>query len=361
MAILSAESYNFFMSYTIEKNDCSDLDELIELSKSYYTSGDIIDKNYLHWQYLKNPAGVPFLFTSRENATGNLAGQYLVIPTNYQINGIAISGSLSLNTLTHPDHRGKGLFTKMANATYVDCAKNDNYFTTGFPNPMSYPGFVKKLDFTHLGDIPLLVKPLKPFKIAMSYFKKGKEKHGDEIDFKSAEHKKNIREFDFNNEEDKQKYNSFWNKVKTNYPISTNKDFDFLKWRYCDHPTKKYKVFCSFNGSDISGLIIMRAEYVWGFNAGIIMDVMLLDFEDKVLLRFASKSFRKMNLDFIVALHSNIREHNTLKKSGFFNIPQKLLPQKIHYIVRKNKAFESEGEIIKAENWKLTFGDYDIF
>lgn len=349
------------MDYLINKNDCSNLDELINLSKSYYSTGDIIDKSYLKWQYLNNPAGTPFLFTSKEISTNTLAGQYLVLPMEYQIMGEKISGSLSLNTLTHPDHQGKGLFTKMAGATYMDCAENNNFFTIGFPNPLSYPGFVRKLDFAHLGDIPLLIKPLKPIKIFLSYFKKEKEKHGGEIAFKQFSKNENIKELDFNDAKDQNKYIAFWNSIKVNYPISSNKTFEFLKWRYNDHPTKTYKVFYSQVDEKMKGIIIMRAEHVWGFDVGIIMDLMLIDLADKTLLKFASKSFDKMKLDFIAALHSEIGEYKTLKKNNFFKIPQKLLPQKIHFIVRKNIEFDDSIKIEKLENWKLTFGDYDIF
>lgn len=349
------------MNYLINKNDCSNLDELITLSKSYYSTGDIIDKSYLNWQYLYNPAGAPFLFTSKEKSTGNLAGQYLVIPLEYQVMGKTVSGSLSLNTLTHPDHQGKGLFTKMANATYVDCAENDNYFTIGFPNPLSYPGFVRKLDFSHLGDIPLLIKPLKPLNIFLSYFKKEKQKHGGEITFNQVIPNSEIKEFDFNNDKDQIKYNSFWNKIKVNYPISSNKDFQFLKWRYSDHPTKKYKVFYSHKNNEITGIIILQAEHVWGFNVGILMDFMQLSLTDNTLLKFTSKLFKQMNLDFVAALHSELGEYQTLKKNNFFKIPQKLLPQKIHFIVRLNKEFPNSKMLFQLQNWKLTFGDYDIF
>jgi len=349
------------MDYLINKNDCSNLDELITLSKSYYSTGDIINNSYLTWQYLDNPAGAPFLFTSKENAASKLAGQYLVLPMGYQIMGETVSGSLSLNTLTHPDHQRKGLFTKMANAAYADCAENNNYFTIGFPNPLSYPGFVRKLDFEHLGDIPLLIKPLKPLSMVMSYFQKEKEKHGGEIEFKAVKTSDEIKKFDFNSEQDQNKYNRFWDKVKDNYPVSSNKNFQFLKWRYNDHPTKTYSVFYKHSNDEITSIVVMRAEHVWGFNVGILMDFMQLDLNNKTLLKFASKCFKNMNLDFVAALHSNVHEYKTLKKSSFYKIPEKILPQKIHFIVRKNKAFDTDSKIIKLENWKLTFGDYDIF
>lgn len=351
-------------NYSIEKNDCSHLEELIELTKSYYSEGDIISKEYLEWQYLNNPAGKPYLFTSREANTNALVGQYLVIPINFNVSGEIVPGSLSLNTLTHPKHQGKGLFTKMAKATYVDCGENETFFTTGFPNPMSYPGFVKKLDFAHLGDIPLLINPLKPINIFFSYFKKEKEKHGGAISIEALKKEERIKEFNFNKDSDKLRYEKFWNQIKKQYTVTTNKDYNFLKWRYKDIPTRNYKIFYSEEEGSITGLIVLKAEHVWGFNVGLVMDLMVLENKERSgrnLLKYSKKVFSKANLDFIAALHSPIKEFSVFKKSGFFTVPQKVLPQKIHFIVRENKKFPNSDLIFDLKNWKLTFGDYDVF
>ncbi|REJ85262.1 MAG: GNAT family N-acetyltransferase [Bacteroidetes bacterium] len=53
------------------------------------------------------------------------------------------------DTMTHKDHMGKGLFTKLAKLTYELAAKEGVSFVFGFPNKNSYPGFVRKLNWTH--------------------------------------------------------------------------------------------------------------------------------------------------------------------------------------------------------------------
>ena len=165
-------------SFIIEKDNCCDLEELITLTKTYYKESDILSKDYLKWQYLKNPSGKPFLFVSREAKTNELAGQYLVIPIKYNFYGDEVMGTLSLNTLTHPKYQRNGLFTKMADATLNNCKDENVAFTTGFPNPNSYPGFVRKLGFSHLGDVPLLIKPLRLTNILFGQLERRDAKHG---------------------------------------------------------------------------------------------------------------------------------------------------------------------------------------
>lgn len=353
------------MEFIVEKNNCSNIDELIDLSKTYYSEGDIVNKLYLNWQYLNNPSGIPYLLTSREITTNELAGQYLVLPIKFNLANTDVNGSLSLNTLTSPKYQGKGLFTKMARATYKECADSNALFTIGFPNPNSYPGFVRNLEFKHLGDIPLLVKPLRMLNMAFSLLQKKNQKHGGDIKMKSLNAKNSkIKEFEFNEEGIGIKYDKFWNIIKKQYKLSVNKDFTYLKWRYETLPTRDYKLFYFEDNGEIVGLVILRAEHVWGFDVGLIMDLLVIDGYakiSKILLSYAKNVFKKSKIDFIAALHSKTYEYDLFKKSYFLKIPQCFLPQKIHFIVRLNKEFTNSEMLFKSKNWKLTFGDYDVF
>lgn len=53
------------------------------------------------------------------------------------------------DTMTHPAHGGKGLFTTLAKMTYELAKQEGIQFIFGFPNENSYPGFVKRLNWTH--------------------------------------------------------------------------------------------------------------------------------------------------------------------------------------------------------------------
>ena len=81
----------------------------------------------------------------------------------------------------------------------------------------------------------------------------------------------------------------------------------------------------------------------------------------KQLLKYTKNIFRQSNLDFIATLHNSTNEYLIFKKSKYFKIPPKILPQKIHFIVRLNEEFPNSKELFNLQNWKLTFGDYDVF
>lgn len=107
-----------------------------------------LNRRYLEWLYFLNPLGDVVGFDAME---GNvLAAHYACIPTRI---GDRI-GLLSLNTATHPDHRSKGLYQKLAQMTYERWSNEFNY-VVGVANAQSASVFVKRLGFTEIGRLNL--------------------------------------------------------------------------------------------------------------------------------------------------------------------------------------------------------------
>ena len=100
---------------------------------------------FVKWQYKDNPNGEVVGFDAY--AGDVLAAHYATIPVVMNIYGKERKGLLSLNTATHPDHRGKRLFSVLAEKT-IELAKERGYeFVIGAANANSTHGFLKKLGF----------------------------------------------------------------------------------------------------------------------------------------------------------------------------------------------------------------------
>ncbi|NQV02515.1 MAG: GNAT family N-acetyltransferase [Bacteroidia bacterium] len=76
---------------------------------------------------------------------------YGVFPMILSFGGNDILVAQSGDTMTAPDHRGKGLFVKLAQRTYQLAWEMNVKLVFGFPNENSYPGFKKKLDWEFHG------------------------------------------------------------------------------------------------------------------------------------------------------------------------------------------------------------------
>jgi len=123
----------------------SKIKEYSLLLSSVFDKSPKYTTKFLKWQYVLNPNGHVVGFDAY--ADGVLAAHYVTIPVVYIINGVETKGLLSLNTATHPQHQGKGLFTQLANRTY-ELGKTLGYkFVIGVANQNSTHGFLKKLGF----------------------------------------------------------------------------------------------------------------------------------------------------------------------------------------------------------------------
>lgn len=127
------------------KTDDESLLKYAKLLSSVFTDTQKFTFDYLKWQYKLNPHGEVLGYDAFYN--NELVAHYVTIPVLYEINGKQKKGLLSLNTATHPNHQGKGMFTKLATKTYETAKEKGFKFVIGVANQNSTHGFIKKLGF----------------------------------------------------------------------------------------------------------------------------------------------------------------------------------------------------------------------
>jgi GNAT superfamily N-acetyltransferase len=103
----------------------------------------------LAWRYRDNPAGTVVGADAWDGE--RLAAHYVACPLEARIDGEVVRGLLSLNTATHPDYQGRGLFTQLAERAYEQGAQAGHGFVIGVANAQSTPGFLRKLAFQDVG------------------------------------------------------------------------------------------------------------------------------------------------------------------------------------------------------------------
>lgn len=355
------------------------LAETINLTKEYYGDSWISDLDFLHWQYEANPAGPAIMQLARDMETNQLAGQYVVIPMRFKVNGQTVSGTLSLNTLTRQAYTGQGIFTGLAKTVYQDCTNLGMEFCYGFPNPNSYPGFTRKLGFTDLGSVPLLIRPLNPKALV-------KEKFGPlftplALPFQPL-FKVKDRPVDNSYEVyplttlNLSEMAVFWSKIQDKYPIMGIRDAAYLRWRYFDIPLRDYQVYGvrlrQSNSSELLGYIVGRCTEAVGITSGMIVDFLVDPSHSaagncliNALLHFFIQN--DMSLAGSLML-PHTEESRLLKAEGFITCPKALEPQPFPVIYRRFKplkGYPKEGEkdsdpLLQLKHWFLTMGDYDV-
>ena len=111
--------------------------------------------DYLKWLYAENPWGQAV--GTNAYAGDALVAHYTTVPIVANLEGKRTWGLVSLNTATHPEHQGKGLFTKLAELTYARAQSLGFEFVIGVANANSTPGFTRKLGFQLVTPLDVLV------------------------------------------------------------------------------------------------------------------------------------------------------------------------------------------------------------
>ncbi|NDC37546.1 MAG: GNAT family N-acetyltransferase [Proteobacteria bacterium] len=135
------------LSYEFRQTTCDtpSLSAYAGLLSEVFGNGGLWTVPSLQWLYRDNPMGSVVGFDAFLD--NQLAAHYVTVPVAARSGSKKLKGLLSLNTATHPQHTGKGLFTKLAEQTYTRAAEQGFAFVIGVANQNSTPGFTRKLGF----------------------------------------------------------------------------------------------------------------------------------------------------------------------------------------------------------------------
>ena len=356
--------------WTVHEYDEKYLDQIIEMTKDNYGDVHIADREYLKWQYRDNPAGEAIINIGLNDTKDKVIGQYVIIPAIYKMFNKVDRGTISLNTLTHASYRGKGVFTGLAKAAFREC-ETKYAFTIGFPNQNSYHGFVTKLDFNTLENVPLLITPItlsilvqkKTNKILGTISKLFEPIFNKSIRQVITKKESYVEEVTYDNVHE---MDGFWNQVQQKYNIMATRGSEFIKWRYLDAPCRDYKVYVLKDKHSILGYIVGGIQEVSGIKCGMVVDFLVKPDTDiqkiNMLIDTVMNHFIKEKCEMAGALmYKHTEEYKLLRKKHFYKCPKCIEPQPFIPVIRTyNKDSNAlNEEINKSQNWFLTMGDYD--
>lgn len=341
--------------------------QILAMTKEQYgEENDIAQEDFLQHQYFKNPAGDALINLAVNPETDELAGQYIVLPMRYMINGQMTKVVCSLNTLTRQAYRGQGIFTQLAEITYNQAYDTGYVFCYGMPNQNSYPGFIKKLAFKEIDEVPLMLRPLCPSQMAAEYLKKpvlNTVLKPANCLFRLSERKSDLQ-FCPVTEENLDLMDEFWKAVCGKYNIMNVRDRAYIKFRYLDMPRRKYYPYVAIHEGKPVCFVVGRMMEVAGMQCAMLADFLFQDgFEEdaQALVRHVLAQLRKRGASLAGCLMlEHTHEYRLLKKLGFMRCPKRLEPQPFPLLVRRFDDKMQYDKLLDCRNWFFTMGDYDV-
>jgi GNAT superfamily N-acetyltransferase/N-acetylglutamate synthase-like GNAT family acetyltransferase len=360
-------------SFFLRRFGLSDTVEVTQLLSTVFKTH--FSSEWWNWKYKHNPAG----FWGEQGdiwvaeSSDGIIGYYAVMPERMKFGSETVTVAQSIDTATHPDYRGLGIFPTLAEKVYSD-AQNRYRFLYGFPSKMAYKGFlrlgwnaiqmnglVKFLDYedslrNFLGNTLLFWSGktlLKSMAAIRSISSKAftRENKDDSVEIDRIHH--------FSND-----INDFWESLRPEYEMAVERQVDFLNWRFSEI-FGNYQLYVARSAEEkIIGYMALRKTKMREADSLVIVDIQTMSGYKRCLSRLVNTAVEFAKEEQMDLIYCCLPQwHNTVKmlsQLGFISlnwIPKRVSQFNDYAILY---PYDEKNLISKArQRWFYTLADTD--
>ncbi|MFV8281333.1 GNAT family N-acetyltransferase [Christiangramia marina] len=314
----------------IRKATDADIPEILQVLKA--SLGETSSKKSEEvWRYkhIDNPFGRSLVLLAIEDS--KIIGVRALMRWKWQRGDRKFSAYRAVDTATHPDHQGKGIFKKLTLKAIEIAKAEEGDFVFNTPNNQSKPGYLK-MGWQTVSKLNVNLKPVNPI-----YWFNSSEQFDLEVKIQSTDEELNLLLFDVN-------LNSSYSDQ-----LFTPKNREFLRWRYESNPLQNYNVKATKN--------YYIASYVK--SQGKMRELRIVE----VLMKNNNKDQRDVKADIkrwiktsgvqFISYSSRCDLNYGLSHNG--NHGPELTIRKL------NLDSKSEDDLLELQNWSYSLGDLELF
>src|SRR2546428_4283091 len=120
--------------------------------------GGIRPPEFFRWKHFENPFGRSFMLVA--DREGRIIGLRAFMRWEFVAKGITLRAVSAVDTATHPDYQGHGVFSSLTQAA-LEAVRGDTDLVFNTPNEKSLPGYLK-MGWEKVGRMPILLKVRRP-------------------------------------------------------------------------------------------------------------------------------------------------------------------------------------------------------
>ncbi|MFV0309364.1 MAG: GNAT family N-acetyltransferase [Desertimonas sp.] len=124
---------------------------------------DARSRSLFAWKHDLNPFGPSYGWVADDG--GRVVGVRLFMRWRFRRGDATIEAVRAVDTATHPDHRGQGLFRELTMHGVEQCRSDGVGFVFNTPNDQSRPGYLS-MGWRRIGRLPTSVRPVGPRAVA---------------------------------------------------------------------------------------------------------------------------------------------------------------------------------------------------
>ena len=297
------------------------------------------------WKHEQNPFGPSYVLLAEEDNV--LIGLRAFMQWDWQWKGKRYKAIRAVDTATHPDHQGKGIFKKLTLQQAEACKQQGVQFVFNTPNTQSKPGYLK-MGWMEQGKMPLKFKVVQPFTMGYSLvFNKKKVSSYKEDATPSVVWEESL-------------FKMLDKSLTRDENLSTVISSEYIKWRYANNPLSNYNYITDHENF----LIILRIKYHSFGKELRLVDFILLNekAQPKKVSQYISKSVAKYSKENDIRFVS-LSGQQYQQYRPYFNwmgiVPVRSLgPTVTLKDLNMNGSF---SQLLNVNNWAYSLGDMELF
>ncbi|CAN5847533.1 hypothetical protein BH23GEM7_BH23GEM7_07980 [soil metagenome] len=330
--------------------DTEEIIQLVRMSLGEYWNVALklpFDIHYWSWKHLDNAFGASACLVAE--AGGKIVGVRVFMRWEWQLGGERVRAVRALDTATHPEWRGKGIFSRLTLALVEEMKQEGVSFVFNTPNDLSRPGYLK-MGWSAMGRVSLWIRPQRPVRILRSLLSKSAPAPT------ASEAPGGTRMADLFRDP---KLDGFLQSLgEGKGKLRTPRTREYLQWRYRDIPGGIYDAAWDFDGS-AGALAIFRRKNRKGFSELRFCEILVGPGSGSA--RRARALLRGLmpdaGVDYVSAMAGSAREQRLLLSAGFLPAPR-LGPI---LTVRPLNALPDGVDPLDRSSWRFSLGDLELF
>jgi GNAT superfamily N-acetyltransferase len=299
--------------------------------------------DFFRWKHWDNPFGPSFMLVAE--SAGRLVGLRAFMRWRFEASGRTIEAVRAVDTATHPDHQGLGVFSRLTRAALEELQDQvELIFNT--PNSSSLPGYLK-LGWREVGRLPVGVRIRQPLRLARALrAPTGPRSPRPRI---AADSAARVLEWD-------EQVVGLLAEVQPGYDgrLRTPRDLAYLRWRYGRAPLLDYAAVAEEEGGRYRGLAIFRVRPRSGAWEATIAELLVPSGDRRTARRLLRRVAAAAPVD-----HLTLRapEGTALAAAAAGFLPA---PRGIRFVVRV-LGDPAQPDPTHPRAWALSLGDVEVF
>ncbi len=334
----------FNSSLHIRTANAADTPAIIELLRSSLGDSTIPKSEQLwSWKHIHNPFGNSYVLVAEEN--GKLIGVRAFMQWQFTRRNKVFRALRAVDTATHPDHQGKGIFKKLTLHLVEICKSEGIHFIFNTPNEQSKPGYLK-MGWFEQGKLKMKFRFVHPFSVATNILLKRNVDRSQE----AQPFQKWTTEV----------YDLLDYHLIDQDRMSTVLSSQYISWRYGNNPLFRYYYLTDFN----TYLLIYRLkDHSFGREMRITEFLQLYGDADqkqvkKSINKSLSNAMKEHKVDFISMSASQQQFNQQLIGS------MSLIPSMAVGPIITLRDLNMKSDFVRLSNlryWNYSTGDLELF